>query len=251
MSNDGATGRRRVLHIVETVGSFGRQLEDALASTQAESKRVPDVYRGLAFLSKSPRAQVDAVVLGLDALEAGDLDFLPLAKRVRPDVPLFVYGVPHAAEAVAAGARHVASVDDILAGLRRNDAPVASVPARPQIVEEQTPVPLDTDLEDRLNDSLDEAQPDVLEVTTERINGGRRDVTPAEAEEPVTDVVKESATERPPVPWAPSSRRPQRGAPGSASPPPPTDEADDRPLLTDEEIRALLGQDATDASETG
>ena len=278
MSDSAATGRRRVVHVVEIVGSFARQLEDALTSDTTESVILPDVYRGLSFLGKTPRARVDAVVVCLNGLEAGDMEFIPLARRERPGVPIFVYGTARVTEAVAAGARHVTTADEILIGLGREMVTPHQEPAEsilpPPI---QTPIPseqdgeiepLDADLDARLNAGTDDemtepAEPTVATSAPESLisHEPAAELEPEVKPEPVLPGVveepsEEPSDERPPVPWAPSSHRPQPRAPtaaGNQATVPPDDD-DDRPLRTDEEIRALLGgvaSEPTDASEAG
>ncbi len=253
MTGAGGSTRRRVLHVVEGSGTFTDELSATLSSAGVEQTIVPDVYLGLARIVRSPRVRFDAAVVSLDSLEADEMDFISHIQRRKDPIPVFVYGRPEsaarAAEAERRGARLVRDVSAIQSALALDvdrsatpdtssgvAAPDQSVEPAPALNEGQRDAP-----ESSMSEMSEPAQPAVQEPT----EPPRETV---DRQEPDAD----EAQERVPVPWAPSSQRPVRRGPSGENDADsqPTDEPDGQPLITDEELSALLGPERTRARET-
>ena len=249
MTGAGGSNRRRVLHVVEGGGTFADELSATLSSAGVEQTIVPDVYLGLARIVRSPRVRFDAVVVSLDSLEADEMDFISHTQRRKDPIPVFVYGRPEdsarAAEAERRGARLVHDVSAIQSALALDvdrpatpdttpavAAPVRSVEAAPALDEDPRDVGASAIPEPVQPAVQEPAEPPRETVSREEPDAG-------------------GASERVPVPWAPSSKRPIRQGPAGQedADSQPTDEPDDQPLITDEELNALLGPERTRARE--
>ena len=127
----------------------------------------------------------------------------------------------------------------------------------------QSALALDVDDTARSDTAPVVAAPVQSAETTPALDEDRRDSRASSMPEPVPpaepprETVRREepdageAEERVPMPWAPSSKRPIRQGPagqGDADSQPP-DEPDDQPLITNEELSALLGPERTRARE--
>lgn len=249
MTGAGGSNRRRVLHVVEGSGTFTDELSATLSSAGVELTIVPDVYLGLARIVRSPRVRFDAAVVSLNSLEADELDFISHLQRRKDPIPVFVYGhsenAARVVEAERRGARLVHDVSAIQSALaldverpvtpettRAVAAPIQSVEAAPVLDEERRDA--------GVSSMPDSAAPAVREpAKPQRETVDRPEPAVLEAEERV------------PVPWAPSSQRPVRQGPATPNntDAPTPNEPDGRPLLTNEELSALLGPERTRARE--
>jgi hypothetical protein len=209
----------------------------------------PDVYRGLARLGRDDDGTIRAVIVCVDTLTPVELEFFDLTSRLHRDVPVYVYGRDRSRsridEALAHGARAEISDDkahDLLARLvdldaasavghhDANETTHASVQAN-QHTESNVPPPIVLTHDD------DEAD-------DEPSNDGR-------------NYDDEAPTSPARVPWLKYDGAPERSAPEHTPPvspkpsdrpgasPPRRNQTDYEPLLTDEELRALIGDDLT------
>ncbi len=168
----------------------------------------PDVYRGLARLLRSDENSFPAVIVCVDSLDAPEMEFFALIARIRTATKTYAYGSrradPRIERAKSLGARGPVSQTDIQA------LGAASPSNRSACTTTQPPV----------------------------------DTSPPE--KPVDD---ESKTPR--VPWKRYDDRPERAAPPHRRGPAEIDApnrplehpaAPPQPLLTEEELEALIGE---------
>ena len=231
--------RHRVLHIRPDRPTSPESelchssVHDLLASLPIEVEGCGDVYRGLARILRPPSNPPRAVIVCLDGLTTPEFEFFSIVARMRKDVSVYVYGSGRAeariAKAIELGAKGPATTD-LLAEL--TGGPPASamgqVPPPPCEDGDETPRP------------------------------------PASPPTPTEPIRADEEAPRKParVPWLRYGDRPARVAPNAREPapePPPSlgrpspRSVSFEPLLTEEELRALMSDDiaaiAPDESE--
>ncbi len=199
-----------------------------MAGFSLDTEACPDVYRGLARLLRPSPTPWKVVVVCLDGMGACEMEFFSIASRLRRDVKIFVYAAKRAdlrmARAIELGA--VGLTRDALAELM-SSAP-SSTSAEPAVGKPEG-------VRDPLPSS---AVPVPAPITVP-------DPPRADGEDP-----KKPAR----VPWLRYGDRPTRVAPTTRAPaadaPPQVDRPAPRtvsfePLLTEEELRALMSDDIT------
>jgi hypothetical protein len=265
-----------LLHVVERPTSVSDDFDRAVGNAGFNVKHIDTVYGALARVLRPAGNAPTAVIVCLDRLEAGELEFFTLAAKLAPSVPVYVYGrAPDGRRqqrALSLGARSEVSADHIatvLASLLQE----ATEPAEALHREFAAPAP--PPIEPHLTEPSPEQGPPVEVIAGMNEHHGRRvpcppgltGETPAvparssERDEPTVTVPQEAQppwSSRIPTPWQPVSGRPQRVPPGAppAVPPPPGREAprDEslksdlspaEPLLTPQEIDALLRESSS------
>jgi len=196
-----------------------------------------DVYSGLARIGKAQAGSLLAVVVDLDAIDTADeMEFFALVGRVRREVEVYVYSRhpddPLIQEALDRGAAGLLD-DEALRRIVRSRAEqtcVQSVAAPITPESEAVPVKADHDLEVHEEWEALEAPPEVVE------------------EQEAPDASDETSEAEVRVPWLRYDDRPLRQKPPSAPPSAPRLPINHRPLrleplLTPEEIQALLEDD--------
>ncbi|MFQ5462660.1 MAG: hypothetical protein ACE5E5_08545 [Phycisphaerae bacterium] len=215
-----------------------------------------NIYRALARLCRPDGATIETVVVALDALQPEEFEFFTLARRFRPDVRILVHAHDDARHLIRMATDRGAAgelTEDILPTLRKcSESPDASQPAQPQDA------------------------PHTTTTTTEPTRNARPDADPGGPEgvltqEPDLDldpptVGKADSTQDVPeqeysapvrVPWSRRQDAPQRIRPNAdssthpaeeaseAEPEPPAadSEASSEPLLTQEELAALISDE--------
>ena len=231
--------RHRVLHIrphpptSPESGSCHSSIDEFLASLPLELEGCGDVYRGLARILRPPSNAPRAVIVCLDGLTTPEFEFFSIVTRMRKDVSVYVYGSGRAeariAKAIELGAKGPATAD-LLAEL--TGGPPASV------IGQVPPPPCE--------------------------EGDEMPRPPASPPTPPEPIRAEEEDPRKParVPWLRYGDRPARVAPNARQPAPKPPPSLDRPsprsvsfepLLTEEELRALMSDDiaaiAPDESE--
>jgi hypothetical protein len=192
-----------------------------------------DVYRGLARILRPPSNPPRAVIVCLDGLTTPEFEFFSIVARRRKEVSVYVYGSGRAeariAKAIELGAKGPATAD-LLAELTGGPpaAAMGQVPPPPCEESDATPRP------------------------------------PASPPTPPEPIRADEEDPRKParVPWLRYGDRPARVAPNARQPSPKPSPSLDRPsprsvsfepLLTEEELRALMSDDiaaiAPDESE--
>lgn len=204
-----------ILHIGSAAGpsqthGFAGRIKTLLETLRVNVHSCPDVYRGLARICSDRSPDPQAVLVCVDDLVASELEFFSILARLRRDLPVYIYGhdrsKPRMARAMEFGATAEAT-ESLLRAL------AASPGAEPESVACDETVALQG-----------EARYD-------------RDPEPTEAA-PVR------------VPWLRNPAAPGRKAPSSDTGPMHRTDHDGlgdtearscQPLLTEEELQALLG----------
>jgi hypothetical protein len=177
------------------------------------------VYRGLARILRPPSNPPRAVIVCLDGLTTPEFEFFSIVARRRKEVSVYVYGSGRAeariAKAIELGAKGPATAD-LLAELTGGPpaAAIGQAPPPPCAEGDETPRP------------------------------------PASPPTPTEPIRADEEDPRKParVPWLRYGDRPARVAPNARPPAPSLDRPAPRsvsfePLLTEEELRALMSDD--------
>ena len=227
------TLRHRVLHIrlqppssLES-GSCRSPLDKLLAASPLETEWCPDVYRGLARLFGPPSAPPRAVIVCLDGLGTPEFEFFSILSRVRRDLKVYVYG------SAGAEARIAKAVEFGATGSVTKEVLSELAGGPPPLPEAEAPVRTP----ERRNDTA--AAP--------------ADPPPDPADQTPMRMVEEEDARKPArVPWLRYGDRPARVAPAARTPAPQPSPSVDRPsprttsfepLLTEEELQALMSDD--------
>lgn len=254
MSDIRSDSAERVLHIrpAPAAGQDGpgpsadvRALLSPLGQRVCETD---NVYDSLARLLDPRGEHPRAVVVSLDCVGPAEMEFFSLVARLRPKVPVYVYG----------GARHRERIADaIRLGAR---GPITEDALR-DLADEETPVTNRVGSSSESSDPLRPAGEDHVVVVTDESDNEHNDEdwSPEDAvDEGSGDLVDDEADDAPStpirVPWLRYDDRPTRTAPprrdsSAASSRQSADGATgktgrpDEPLLTEEELQALLGDD--------
>jgi hypothetical protein len=247
----------KVLHIrPEPSGSSADDMDARLASASLQVSTCGDVYRGLSRLCLSGPDDLRAVIVCVDGLVAADFEFFAIASRMYRGVPVYVYGrqrsTSQIARAIEVGAAEQVT-EDIIAGLaarvfRPTPQPAIQEPGpRPGTPAVSAPPPVPTEPpEAPRRDS------DIVERSTGIVREGPLEESDHQASGGVEPDDAADATPVP-VPWLRHHERPVRRGPGRREPTAaeqsaseaatPTRRLPTAPLLTDEELQALMGDD--------
>lgn len=223
------TLRPRVLHIrpqppvSPEAGPCRSPIGELLAGLALEVEWCGDVYRGLALLLRLSSDPPQAVIVCLDGLGAAEFEFFSIVSKLRRDLKVYVYAAARSesriARAVKLGAKGPVT-REVLAEL-------AGGPPVPMTVETTT-----------------RASERVTDKPVSRV------FAPAPSDPPRID--EQDAPKSARVPWMRYGDRPARVAPPHREPPPhapnpnphtPTPPRSYEPLLTEEELRALMSDD--------
>jgi len=216
-------------------------MEAALRAAHCEVVGCPDVYRALARLGGSERGQFCAVIVCVDLMDTAQSEFFQLAVRRHRRVPVYVYGQAHAQSKLEL-AQHLGAKDTIrpetvdkalpyfapTPAVRQEVAPAASARSEPAAEPTAEPAPEDLAAPGEVTDSGDRSA--------------------GEQEEPSRPVR---------VPWlrydGGPTRLPPKRTPASAKPSPPAERElePEPPLLTPEELAALMGDSEADDPAKG
>ncbi|MCH7701748.1 MAG: hypothetical protein IID37_08675 [Planctomycetes bacterium] len=266
----------RILHLTTGDHATGTRLADFLTECGAEIQPCSDVYRGLALVGKPPVAHseelarlgkprpgeqlqgrtnsIDAVLVGVDCLSAGEFEFFELCASLQNPPPVWVYGGRDAQAKIALGLRLGAELEADVDSLRSAFVRLASpghAPARDHNASSPT---LDEPRPERVPLV---ACPPVSEANDARVDSEAIHCRSAPDPETLTEAASEVEVSDPlPVPWTRDHDGPRRTPPQTLESQPtsePQDEgvaADDAdgPLLTEQELEALIGRsdDETD-----
>lgn len=257
MSNVTGNITSKVLHIrPEPPVPAADDMDARLASASLQVSICGDVYRGLSRLCLTGPEDLLAVIVCLDGLMAADFEFFTIVSRMYRGVPIYVYarqGSPlRVSRAIELGAAEPVT-EDVIAGLvartfRPSPQPVLQEPVSPPGAREvstlapRSPEPpaapeRDTDIRDR---SAAAVPDEPMEQSDHLAPEGLGPDDTADAQ-PV------------PVPWLRHHERPVRQGPGRQEPEAteqsaskaavPARRSPTIPLLTDEELQALIGDD--------
>lgn len=240
MADASNTNRHRVLHIrpqppsLPEEGPHRSPIDELLAGLPLETQGCGDVYRGLALLLRPSSDPPQAVIVCLDGLGAPEFEFFSTVSKLRRDLKVYVYAAARSesriAKAVELGATGPVT-REVLAEL-------AGGPSVPMAVEAPARA------SERVTDKL------VSPVIAQHGHASVDHATPT-SEPPRIDE-EEDARKPARVPWLRYGDRPARVAPPLREPPPqtlnpnpqpPTPPRSYEPLLTEEELRALMSDD--------
>lgn len=230
-----------VLHIRSRSDDFAcaDEMTARLASTQLIVDTCPDVYRGLARICTAPEGTHRAVIVCLDDAGSAELEFFSVVARARPEVPVYIYGdaagAGREARAIELGAAGVLT-DNVIRDLGvREDRSMTDV-------SDEQPLQFDDESASPCDDER---------TTASSMEAGATPTPDDDAGDPEYDDPGGPVQ----VPWVsradgPVRRGPQRQRSGEGESPRVQD-ADalpahrdlHEPLLTDEELRALIGDD--------
>ena len=214
-----------------------------------------------------------AMVLCMDVLGAAELEFFTVVARARPQLPIYIYGE------TAVGARLARAVesavvsavtDKLFDQLTDVDSSAQAIETRTeeivtgtQVVDTPPPT-IDTALEDRLNlVSAAPVAPDAPAEVKKPADSPKDLVEERDALSDEDEPSREDEDKPVQVPWLNRPDRPVRGKPVDRTPsrkPPEPDVAKKEnaplrgahePLLTNEELQALLGDDLGDTHGSG
>jgi hypothetical protein len=231
-------------------------MDARLASASLQVSTCGDVYRGLSRLCLSGPDDLRAVIVCVDGLVAADFEFFAIASRMYRGVPVYVYGRQRAtsqiARAIELGAIEQVT-EDIIAGLaarlfRPTPQPAVYEPVpRPDTPPVSAPAPVSTAPPEALRRDADTVDRSTTIMPEEPLEGsdhqasGGVEADDAAGATPV------------PVPWLRHDERPVRRGPGRREPTAaeqsaseaaaPAPRSPTAPLLTDEELQALMGDD--------
>ncbi len=233
------TIRHRVLHIrpqppaSPEAGPHRSPIGELLAGLPLETQCCGDVYRGLALLLRPSPDPPQAVIVCLDGLGAAEFEFFSIVSKLRRDLKVYVYAAAHSesriARAVELGAKGPVT--------RKVLAELAGGPPVPMAVEAPARA------SERVTDKL------VSPVIAQHGHASVDHATPTSAPPRIDE---EDARNPARVPWLRYGDRPARVAPPHREPPPqplnpnpptPTPPRSYEPLLTEEELRALMSDD--------
>lgn len=188
-----------------------------------ETQWCGDVYRGLALLLRPTSDSPQAAIVCLDGLGTPEFEFFSIISKLRRDLKVYVYAAAHSesriAKAVELGATGPVTREAV--------AELTCGPPVPMTVEHHV-------------------------LTSERVTD--KPVSPVFPPAPTepSRIDEQDAPKPARVPWLRYGDRPARVAPSHREPPPqppnpnsqaPTPPPSYEPLLTEEELRALMSDD--------
>lgn len=249
MANSTLNLHREVLHVRSGPPHQVEAVDGYLAAASLDADVCGDVYRALARLCRNASNAPRAVIVCVDGLGPPELEFFSLLSRARPDLPVYVYGDQRSesriAKAIGLGAQGRATEEVIRSISTREPAPPAPAPGD-QV--EALPRPTTSDTAPLATPSIDESPIQHQGATVQDDYGDDDEVDGGAIEGSVR------------VPWLRYGDKPARTAPK-----PPTPTAHDapsaeqepsvseahQPLLTDEELQALIGDDISAIAPDG
>ena len=96
MAEPGNNETRRVLHVMPSSDAAALDIRAAIEAAGCEEAACPDVFRALARIGRAEPGGGGAVVVCVDRIETGQLEFFQLLSRRCRDLRVYVYGADHA-----------------------------------------------------------------------------------------------------------------------------------------------------------
>lgn len=237
MSEQNINQQPIILHVGSAKGltqthGFAGRIDTLLGTLRVNIHSCSDVYLGLARICSDRFPDPKAVLVCVDDLVASELEFFSILARLRRDLPVYVYGHDRSKSRMARAMEFGATAEATESLLR---ALAASPAPKPEPAPEPEPEP----------------EPVVLDEPGKHDETVTHDETVALEGEARCDRLPE-ATEAAPVrvPWLRYAAAPGRKAPPrDTGPVQPVDHDEPgdttsgfcQPLLTEEELQALLG----------
>ena len=231
------TLRPRVLHVrPQTPASLAAEpccypIGELLAGLPLEMQCCGDVYRGLAGLLRPSSDPPQAVIVCLDGLGAAEFEFFSIVSKLRRDLRVYVYAAARSLSRIAKAVELGAT------GPVTREVLVELAGAPPVAMTLEAPARASERVTDKLVSPM---------------------IPPAVSQPPRID--EEGARKPARVPWLRYGDRPARVAPTRREPPsqPPDPKPQTsapplsyEPLLTEEELRALMSDDFAAVVEDG
>ena len=250
MAEPSKTVPRRVLHVRPPSSAGSAEIAGAIAEADCQAVPCPDVYRAMARLCSARNNRFCAVVVCVDRMESAEFEFFQLAATHYRDTPVYVFGSgqaqPKIESALRLGARQVLDAADLANVLKPAPAPepFPQVEPEPDQAEETRAAQPEPDQAEETRAAQPEPPPVV---------GGTGENGKSTQEEGPTELEpkgrkKRDRTAR--VPWLRYDDLPQRAPPKRDEPaegkPESTPDEPQGPLLTQEELDALLGDPKQD-----
>jgi len=257
MPDSSTDNRPLVFNVTGRSAESGGEIQRKLQATGVQVESCEDVYCGLARIMRSLAARPAAVVVGVDGIGSGELDFFRLISRFDSSLPVYVYGGSRS-ESRATRAIEFGATGRLTDMILESFKPAPMSPLFP----DPGHVPSDTSC------AREEAEP---AAQAERVCDDPKDEPAVEEMRPVPLPPEQAATPGSPVdgdqsddrdlpsapvrvPWLryddhpvrrpPSTREAQSRAPASDAEDRPSADGDSyEPLLTHAELEALIGDD--------
>ncbi len=237
MSDQAMTAASTVLHIHQQHAGTPQtdNVDRRLADASLKVTHVQDVYRGLARICNTHNEIPRAAIVCVDGLSSAEMEFFSIVSRTHRTLDVFVYGSSRMsariAKAIDLGAKGPATPEALRSlGPSNNASPGDNDHPSPDATPKATqPSESNRSAEDA---TKDDSKP------------------PSETVRAAVDTEDEAASTEPRVPWQRYGGAPARAAP-VRNPPQPEEKKNDNappsrppapePLLTAEELRALIG----------
>lgn len=243
-----------------------RVVEEMLDACPVKIGTAADVYRGMALLGGKTAAWPKAIIVNLDGLGPAEYEFFPIAARRFPEVRIYVYGSIRTASEIERAIQGGATgelTDEVLAALTDH-----AQDQEERFVQDDQDHPREITQSEMSPPEANYPQPQIVPPETESTVPDTHETALDEANDidtmgqplmPQPDIGVDEDTETARVPWKTYDNDPKRSAPSSRKPPdfdggdealaeppvtPPSKPLPDHtPLLTEEELQALLGDD--------
>jgi len=257
MSTIGPPEQRAILHVADEREMPARRMQDALLATGRTVVRREDLYRGMGVVAASRQDRtLEAIVVDASIIGREDTEFFQLVASGSSSTPVFLYGesdVSFVDQRIRLAVAERVTPDSVAALF-----PSVSEPTHPPVAEDRPVASVDTNQSEiheppPPTDDEQAALPpaeEATEVIEEEELPPVEDGDQAEAVEEKTADGSAEVFEPPPVPWLPRPNAPVRVPPNGPTPetPIPPDgeksiDAEPGPLLSREELEALLNQD--------
>lgn len=234
------SSNRQIIHVIapgqdDRPGDMESPVSAKLATAGLDVRDIGDVYRALARIGNAGPNLPLAVVVCADGLTRAEIEFFSIVARVHRGLAVYVYGQSSARERIAS-AIDMGATGELTDDVIRTLADATSSP--PSTVEDDVP------------SASASPQPEVSEgVAPESLVD--QTVEPTNSMQPTADV-RELPSDSARFPWRCYEDVPKRKPPSRGAPPSSAEGEDDspdpaipihEPLLTDEELRALIGDD--------
>ncbi len=256
MSNKVSNTTTNVLHIrpEPVAGTAAGEMDTLLKAASLKVVLCGDVYEGLARVTQAEPGSPHVIITCVDGLGAAEMEFFSLIPRIRRDVSVYVYGSERSAARVASAIELGATAKATENVIRRLTERVACLPDQFKVQDaghgDTAPAQACADspatVEAEWSVGVDAEQCATV-VAEEPSCAGKNRV---EAQDETIDGYSLSGPVR--VPWqryqngphreAPARRGPTSNVPKVADPPVPRELALE-PLISEEELRALLADD--------
>lgn len=237
MAQPGQDDSPRVLHVGPQTSELAALYSQQIADCGFTEDSCPDIYRALARIGRADPPPWSAALVDAGRLDGSELEFFRITARHHAGLPVYVYAAPgvagRAESAILCGAQATLPPDEFRRILKPDSEPQPSAPA-----DQRIPAPLNSGPEPRPSGRADQQSPAARSNDPEPQTSASPDDDTKAASEP-----EDNTTSAARVPWLRYADTPKRTGP---TPPPKqqqpaSQEETDAPLLSPEELEALIG----------